>query len=118
MQALVKFASGPGNVELRIVPEPSPAPGQVMVEVEYAGICASDLHIRNWDIQLLLRTPVIMDHENVCVGKELIGYVHDGCFAQYVVVHAERHTLFEGIDLLSAYPKTPAARNVIQAQAK
>jgi len=27
---------------------------------------------------------------NLCAGKELIGYVHDGCFARYCVVPAQR----------------------------
>ena len=34
-----------------------------MVEIEYAGICGSDLHIQAGDIQLNLRPPVIMGHE-------------------------------------------------------
>ena len=59
----MKYAEGPGNVELRTVPEPSPGPDQVIVEVKYAGICGSDIHIRDWDIQLLLQPPVILGHE-------------------------------------------------------
>lgn len=151
MQALVKRASGPGNVALSTVPEPRPGPGQVMVEVQYAGICGSDPHIRDWDIQLLLRPPVIMGHEfagniatigedvggleigqavvsetafktcerckacksghdNVCAHKELIGFVHNGCFARYVIVPAHRiHPLPEGVDLLSAVVTEPLA---------
>ena len=66
MQALVKYAEGPDHIELRVVPGPIPGPGQVLVEVKYAGICGSDLHIRHWDIQLPLRPPMIMGHE--CSG--------------------------------------------------
>ena len=66
MQALVKYADGPGHIEVRTVPDPVPGPGQVMVEVKYAGICGSDLHIQHWDIQLPLRPPMIMGHE--CSG--------------------------------------------------
>lgn len=151
MQGLVKFAPGPGNVELRTVPKPAPGPGQVLVEVKYAGICGSDIHIHDWDIQLRLQPPVVMGHEfsgtlvalgdgvcglevgqavvsetafrtcgrcwpcnsgydNVCADKELIGYVHDGCFTQYVVVPAQRiHPMPDGVDFLSAAMTEPLA---------
>jgi L-iditol 2-dehydrogenase len=42
LRALVKYAEGPGNVELREVPEPELGPGQVMVRVGAAGICGTD----------------------------------------------------------------------------
>jgi len=63
MKALVKYASGPGNVELREVPKPTPGEGEVLIAVKAAGICGSDLHIYHDDIQLLLRPPVVMGHE-------------------------------------------------------
>jgi len=63
MKAVVKYAPGKGNVELRDVQEPSPGPDEVMIEVKAAGICGSDLHIYDWDIRLPIRTPVIIGHE-------------------------------------------------------
>ncbi len=63
MQALCKTAPGVGNVELRDVPRPHPAPGEVVIRVRAAGICGSDLHIYNWDTQITLLPPVIMGHE-------------------------------------------------------
>jgi len=39
----VVFA-GPGKMELRDIPEPEPASGEVIVEVAYCGVCGSDLH--------------------------------------------------------------------------
>jgi L-iditol 2-dehydrogenase len=63
VKALVKFAEGPGNVELREMPDPTPGPGWVKIEVASAGICGSDIHIRNWDIQFILRPPAVMGHE-------------------------------------------------------
>lgn len=42
MRALVKYAPGPGNVELRDVPRPRPGPGQVLIEVAFAGVCGTD----------------------------------------------------------------------------
>ncbi len=61
MKALVKFAKGPGNVEIREVPEPSPGENQVKLAVSYCGICGTDLHVfrdtfRNYP-------PVILGHE-------------------------------------------------------
>lgn len=63
MKALVKYASGPGNVALRDVEEPAPGPGQVKVEVKAAGICGSDLHIYHDDIEIPIEPPVVMGHE-------------------------------------------------------
>ncbi|MDH5795733.1 MAG: zinc-binding dehydrogenase [Candidatus Bathyarchaeota archaeon] len=63
MEAVVKYALGPGNVELRDVSEPSPGPDEVKIEIKAAGICGSDLHILHGDIKLLIRPPVIMGHE-------------------------------------------------------
>ena len=75
MKALVKYAPGEGNVEVREVAEPSPGPQQVKVEVKAAGICGSDLHIYHNDIKLTLNPPVIMGHEfaGVVLDGELTG---------------------------------------------
>ncbi len=63
MQALVKTAAGPGNLELREVPEPAAGPGEVQIRVRAASICGSDLHIRRGDIGIPMRYPVIPGHE-------------------------------------------------------
>src|SRR5690349_20073056 len=42
MRGLVKFASGPGNVELREVPEPELGPGQILIDVAAVAICGAD----------------------------------------------------------------------------
>jgi L-iditol 2-dehydrogenase len=63
VKAVVKYAKGKGFVETRDVPEPQPGPGEVRIRVEYAGICASDLHILNDDIAFAIRPPVVMGHE-------------------------------------------------------
>lgn len=61
MRALVKYAKGPGNVELREVDDPACADHQVRLEVACCGICGTDLHVyqdtfRNFP-------PVILGHE-------------------------------------------------------
>ena len=63
MKAIVKFKEGKGFVELRDVPMPTAGPNEVRIKVEYAGICASDLHILNADIAITLKPPVVMGHE-------------------------------------------------------
>lgn len=63
MKALVKYADGPGNMEIRSVPDPRPGLGQVKIKVEQAGICGSDLHIYHSDIAIPVRPPVVIGHE-------------------------------------------------------
>jgi L-iditol 2-dehydrogenase len=63
MKALVKYAAGPGNMEIRDVPEPKPGYGQVKIEIKEAGICGSDLHIYHSDIDIPVNPPVVTGHE-------------------------------------------------------
>ena len=46
------------------VPTPTAGPGQVLVRVEGAGFCHSDLHIIGGEIPILPRMPLILGHEN------------------------------------------------------
>lgn len=63
MKALVKFAKGNGNMEIRDIEEPVPGPGQVKIEIKAAGICGSDLHIYHDDIAIPVNPPVVTGHE-------------------------------------------------------
>lgn len=63
MKALVKYADGPGNMEIRDMAEPRPSRGQVKIAVAKSGICGSDLHIYHSDIAIPVRTPVVTGHE-------------------------------------------------------
>ncbi|MGA2614765.1 MAG: zinc-binding dehydrogenase [Spirochaetia bacterium] len=78
MKALVKYAAGSGNMEIREVPEPEPGPGQVKIAVEKTGICGSDLHILHSDIAIPVRPPVVTGHEFaglICaVGRDVQGW--------------------------------------------
>jgi len=63
MKAIVKYKEGKGFVELRDVAIPIPGPNKVRIKIEFAGICASDLHILNNDIAITIKPPVVMGHE-------------------------------------------------------
>jgi threonine 3-dehydrogenase len=64
MQAVVKAHAAPG-IELREVPVPTPGPGKVLVRVQSASVCGTDLHIFNWDpwAQGRIHPPLIPGHE-------------------------------------------------------
>lgn len=64
MQAVVKALAAPG-IELREVPIPEPGPGQVLVRVQTASVCGTDLHIYNWDdwAKGRIHPPLIPGHE-------------------------------------------------------
>jgi len=46
------------------VPVPRPGAGEVLVRVQGAGFCHSDLHIISGDIKMLPRMPLTLGHEN------------------------------------------------------
>lgn len=61
MKALVKYASGEGNVDILDVEEPRCGRNEAKLEIAYCGLCGTDLHVlhdtfRNYP-------PVILGHE-------------------------------------------------------
>jgi D-arabinose 1-dehydrogenase-like Zn-dependent alcohol dehydrogenase len=46
------------------VPTPRPDNGQVLVKVEGAGFCHSDIHVIDGEIRVLTRMPLTLGHEN------------------------------------------------------
>ncbi|MDR1519217.1 MAG: zinc-binding dehydrogenase [Planctomycetota bacterium] len=131
MKALVKYAAGPGNMEIREVPEPEAGPGQAKIEVREAGICGSDLHIYHSDIAIPVRPPVTVGHEFsgviAAVGEGVEGWkpgdrvvsetayhycgICDYCREGFYNLCVERRTLgywFNGV--FAAYTAVPAAR--------
>jgi L-iditol 2-dehydrogenase len=71
MKALVKYRRGPGNMEIREVPEPEPKQGQIKIEVKATGICGSDLHIYHDDMVIAVNPPVVVGHEFSGVVAEM-----------------------------------------------
>jgi L-iditol 2-dehydrogenase len=63
MKALVKYARGEGNMEIREVPEPFAEANQVKIEVKAAGICGSDVHIYHDEIDIPMEPPFVVGHE-------------------------------------------------------
>lgn len=90
MHALRKVEAGPG-LELEEIADPVAGPGEVIVEVEAASICGTDLHIKRWDewSQQRIRPPLTLGHEFagtvVEVGDD-VGHVQAGDY-----VSAESH---------------------------
>jgi threonine 3-dehydrogenase len=90
MQAVVKAKAAPG-IELREVPVPTPGPSEVLVRVQTASVCGTDLHIYNWDpwAKERIHPPLIPGHEFAGVvaalGKD-VSSVHEGD-----LVSAEMH---------------------------
>ncbi len=64
MRALAKVRSAPG-AELVERPKPTPGPGEVLLNVEAASICGTDLHLFEWDDWAAenLEPPRILGHE-------------------------------------------------------
>ena len=90
MKALVKSKAAPG-LSLEDVPEPSPAPGEVLIRVLRTGICGTDLHIDAWNewAQATITPPLVVGHEFVGEVAEL----GEGVESVYVgeLVGAEGH---------------------------
>ena len=61
MIGLVKVAPGNTRLELREVELREPGPGEVVIRVRFAGICGTDIHIRDDHFQSY--PPVILGHE-------------------------------------------------------
>ncbi|HET7618412.1 MAG TPA: NAD(P)-dependent alcohol dehydrogenase [Vicinamibacterales bacterium] len=53
------------------VPTPSPGAGQVLVKIEGAGFCHSDIHVIDGEIRILPRMPLTLGHENAGVVAAL-----------------------------------------------
>ncbi|GAA6732878.1 L-threonine 3-dehydrogenase [Thermus oshimai] len=64
MRALAKLEGSPG-LTLVECPVPEPGPGEILVRVEAASICGTDLHIWRWDAwaQGRIRPPLVLGHE-------------------------------------------------------
>jgi threonine 3-dehydrogenase len=92
MKALVKSKSEPG-LWLHDVPEPTYGINDVLIRVDRAGICGTDLHIYKWDAwaQKTIPVPMVVGHEFVGEIIEVGSNVAD--FRPGDVVSAEGHVV-------------------------
>lgn len=82
MRALAKTRPEPG-AELIERPVPSPGPGEVLLKMEAASICGTDIHLYRWDpwAAEILVPPVILGHElagRVAATGSGVGRVREG----------------------------------------
>ncbi len=70
MKALRKLENGAGNVKIVEVPNPVPRKGEVLLKVERAGICGTDLHILHGHFAKA-QPPVTLGHEFAGTVAEL-----------------------------------------------
>lgn len=88
MKALKKLANGPGNIKIVEVSKPIPGKGQVLVKVERAGICGTDIHILHGQF-LKVRPPVTLGHEFAGVVAEVGPGVDNWCPGDRVCLESE-----------------------------
>ena len=92
MKALVKKDRKPG-LWLEDVAKPETGINDVLIHVDRAGICGTDVHIYKWDdwAQRTIRTPMVIGHEFVGEVAEVGSNVKD--FFPGEVVSAEGHVV-------------------------
>jgi L-gulonate 5-dehydrogenase len=62
---------GDRKIEVREVDDPTPGPGEVIVESSFGGICGTDVHIYRGEFRSRVRFPAIQGHEFGGVVVEL-----------------------------------------------
>ncbi len=92
MKALVKRESAPG-LWLEDVPEPQTGINDVLIRVNRAGICGTDVHIYKWDAwaQKTIPVPMVVGHEFVGEVVQVGSNVKD--FFPGDIVSAEGHVV-------------------------
>jgi len=121
MWAIRKEEAGPG-LTLAEVPVPVPGLDEVLVEVEAASVCGTDLHIECWDAwaEHRIKPPLTLGHEfagtvvatgaavrNVAVGDYVSAESHVTCGACFHCrtgrAHMCEHTQILGVDRDGAF---------------
>ncbi|MBM3190552.1 MAG: zinc-binding dehydrogenase [Chloroflexi bacterium] len=89
MRALVKYASGKGNVGIREMPVRPPDEDEILIKVKYCGICGTDMHI--YADEFPNAPPVIMGHE-YCGTITQVGAARRDTWSEGDRVVGELHT--------------------------
>jgi propanol-preferring alcohol dehydrogenase len=84
MQAMLLQAQGE-PLSAATVPDPVPGPGQLLLEVSACGVCRTDLHLRDAEIEAT-KLPVVLGHQIVArtedgrrVGVPWLGWTDGDC---------------------------------------
>lgn len=71
MHGIVKIQPEPGSIKYLELEDPSPTPDQVVIKVQAAGVCGTDISMFNWKPMWAKeygpKLPIVMGHE--CAGK-------------------------------------------------
>lgn len=113
MRALVKHHAGPG-LALRDVPVPEIGPRDVLIQVQTAAVCGTDVHIYEWDEWAAgrVRPGTVIGHEfmgtvavtgnavdSVRVGDRVSGEGHIGCGHCYACRTGQGH-ICDRVDII------------------
>jgi len=86
--------TAPHTTELRTIPQPDAAPGEVLVRVGAAGACHSDLHIIDAPDALGMPIPLTLGHENAgwveALGPGVTGFERGEAVAIFGIVGCGR----------------------------
>ena len=85
MKAVVATEAGRGRVELLDIAEPTCGRDEVILRVEAAGICGSDIHISHGNVSWDMEYPVTLGHEFAGVIVEVGDAVEGFAFGDHVV---------------------------------
>ena len=68
---------GRGKIEIQDIPQPKPEKDEALVKVALCGVCGTDVHIFNGELQVA-RPPVVLGHEIsgevVALGEAVVGF--------------------------------------------
>jgi 2-desacetyl-2-hydroxyethyl bacteriochlorophyllide A dehydrogenase len=93
MKAIVKFAKGYGNLEIREIPKPQIKENDVLIEIKAAGVCGSDL--QHYEVGDHLTIPVVLGHEFSGVVAEIGSGVRGWNLGDRVVSETHAHVCYE-----------------------
>ena len=105
MRALVKRRPEPG-LDLEEVPVSEIGPNDVLIRVQRASICGTDVHIYNWDAwaQKTIPVPMVIGHEFVGVIDQIGSAVRD--FGR-MLVRDHQNVRAQGRELAKSLNVTP-----------
>ncbi|PYH89363.1 threonine aldolase [Aspergillus ellipticus CBS 707.79] len=140
MQWAHVFKTRGQTIELKQIPVGKPGPDEVLVQIEYSGVCHTDLHACKGDFPATPKENLVGGHEGVglvaafgtqvhdlrigdlvgiqplCPKLQLSGYMVDGTFQQYCICKADNAVRIPpGISLEAAAPVLCAGITVYKA---